>query len=195
MVWESQKQWQQEQEDNLLYVALTRSKSILYIVGKPDWLKDTNKENEKVKTATLETFAETSDGNLAVDSQVLETSATVPATSATQQSVNNLQIENTEKINAAKMMLLIGKLFSYEDKCELLSLLTEEVNQSKRHKVLDCLLQNVNRSDRAIASECQVSAPFVGKVRKNAIATGQIQPEIERVDKRGTKQSSPLSKH
>ena len=195
MVRESQKHWQQEQEDNLLYVALTRSKSTLYIVGKPDWFKDTSEENEKVKTATQETFAETSNGKLAVDSEVLETSVAVPATSTTQQSVNNLHIENAEEINASKMMLLISKLFSYEDKCELLTLLTEEVNSSKRHKVLDCLLQNVNRSDRAIATECQVSAPFVGKVRKNAIATGQIQPEVERVDKRGAKQSSPLSKH
>ena len=36
MTWESQLGWQKEQEDNLLYVALTRSKSALYIVGNPD---------------------------------------------------------------------------------------------------------------------------------------------------------------
>ncbi len=35
MSWRNIKPWQEEQEDNLLYVALTRSKSELYIVGKP----------------------------------------------------------------------------------------------------------------------------------------------------------------
>ena len=40
MVWESQLGWQEEQEDNLLYVALTRSKSALYIVGKPETFLD-----------------------------------------------------------------------------------------------------------------------------------------------------------
>lgn len=37
MIWDRQLKWQKEQEDNLLYVALTRSKSALYIVGNPDW--------------------------------------------------------------------------------------------------------------------------------------------------------------
>ena len=194
MVWESQKQWQQEQEDNLLYVALTRSKSILYIVGKPSWFKSDRQENEKAETATQETFAETSNENSAIDSEVLETFVTESAISATNNSVNSLHFGNTSELDVSKMMLLISRLFNYEDKCELLALLTEEVNQSKRNKVLNCLIQNVNRSDRAIASECQVSAPFVGKIRKNAIASGQIQPEVERVDKRGGKQNSILSK-
>lgn len=33
MVWDRQLKWQKKQEDNLLYVALTRSKLALYIVG------------------------------------------------------------------------------------------------------------------------------------------------------------------
>ncbi len=38
MTWRNQLEWQKEQEDNLLYVALTRSKSELFVVGEPDWL-------------------------------------------------------------------------------------------------------------------------------------------------------------
>lgn len=39
MRWRNQLDWQLEQEENLLYVALTRSKSELFIVGDPEWLK------------------------------------------------------------------------------------------------------------------------------------------------------------
>ena len=39
MVWRNQEGWQWEQEYNLLYVALTRSKSELYVVGKANWLQ------------------------------------------------------------------------------------------------------------------------------------------------------------
>lgn len=188
MVWESQKQWQQEQEDNLLYVALTRSKSTLYIVGKCSWFKDNSQDDEpdkNAKTETLETFASTDNGSSAIHSEVLETSVSELTTSATDTSVNSLHPDDNYELDASKMMLLISKLFNYEDKCELLTLLTDEVNQEKRNKVINCLLTDVNRSDRAIASECQVSAPFVSKVRKKAIATGQIQPEVKRVDLRG----------
>ncbi|MHC5732219.1 MAG: 3'-5' exonuclease, partial [Nostoc sp.] len=41
MTWKNQQQWQLEQEKNLLYVALTRSKSELFIVGYPDWYSST----------------------------------------------------------------------------------------------------------------------------------------------------------
>jgi DNA helicase II / ATP-dependent DNA helicase PcrA len=39
MVWRNQEGWQLEQEHNLLYVALTRSKSELYVVGNASWLQ------------------------------------------------------------------------------------------------------------------------------------------------------------
>ncbi len=39
MEWKDQKTWQYEQEENLLYVALTRSKSQLFIVGECEWYK------------------------------------------------------------------------------------------------------------------------------------------------------------
>jgi ATP-dependent exoDNAse (exonuclease V) beta subunit len=46
MVWRNQQGWQLEQEHNLLYVALTRSKSLLYVVGNPSWLKSPEPEPE-----------------------------------------------------------------------------------------------------------------------------------------------------
>jgi len=39
LVWKGQLPWQLEQEHNLLYVALTRSKQALFIVGDPEWLR------------------------------------------------------------------------------------------------------------------------------------------------------------
>jgi ATP-dependent exoDNAse (exonuclease V) beta subunit len=39
MVWRNQEGWQLEQEYNLLYVALTRSKSELYVVGNASWFQ------------------------------------------------------------------------------------------------------------------------------------------------------------
>lgn len=42
MRWKNQLAWQLTQEENLLYVALTRSKSELFIVGHPSWYSATN---------------------------------------------------------------------------------------------------------------------------------------------------------
>lgn len=52
MTWRDIKPWQKEQEDNLLYVALTRSKSELYIVGKPHWLPDKNEKATSDRAAS-----------------------------------------------------------------------------------------------------------------------------------------------
>ena len=87
-------------------------------------------------------------------------------------------------------MLLITKLFSYEDQCELLTQLTDVVTQEKWDRVFNCLLKDANRSDRAVATECKVSAPFVGKVRKQMIEMEEIEPEKSRVDRRGRKHKS-----
>jgi hypothetical protein len=241
MVWERQLGWQKEQEDNLLYVALTRSKSTLYIVGKPDWFKKDNEQDEDEDEETSATFGETSNGNTDKDSEALATStAELEISRATQASevnsedapsategsiqapevnsddsllstVKNLQLvdhksaecaarqalelnssEPISSIDVSGVMLLIKKLFSYEEKCELLTLLTDEVTQEKWDRVFNCLSKDSNRSDRAVATECQVSAPFVGKVRKNMIEIGEIKPEAKRVDKRGRKHKSPV---
>jgi ATP-dependent exoDNAse (exonuclease V) beta subunit len=38
--WKHQQDWQREQEHNLLYVALTRAKQNLFIVGNADWCRN-----------------------------------------------------------------------------------------------------------------------------------------------------------
>lgn len=179
MVLERQLGWQKEQEDNLLYVALTRSKSTLYIVGQPDWFKDDKERDEdELATSTAELKTSATEGSISAP----ETNSDDSSLST----VNCLQlVDNKSSIDVSGVMLLITKLFSYEDKCELLALLSNEVTQEKWDRVFKCLLKDANRSDRAIATECQVSAPFVGKVRKNMIEQGEIKPEATRVDKRG----------
>lgn len=193
MVWERQLQWQKEQEDNLLYVALTRSKSTLYIVGQPDWFKD-DKKNE---LATSETPTETSDENTDEDldesATSTETSIAPRETSTPLSTVNCLHsFENKDSINVSDVMLLITEFFSYEDKCELLTQLTDEVTQDKWDRVFECLSKDANRSDRALATECKVSAPFVGKVRKTMIEMGEIEQVRSRIDRRGVKRKSPM---
>lgn len=60
MTWRDQKEWQRIQEDNILYVALTRSKSDLFILGKPDWLK-LEEEKKKDNCEPLAAEKETSE--------------------------------------------------------------------------------------------------------------------------------------
>ena len=96
-------------------------------------------------------------------------------------------------INVSNMVLLITKLFSYEEKCELLTRLTDEVTKQKWDRVMNCLLFDANRSDRAVATKCQVSAPFVGKVRKTMIEMGEIEQSRSRIDRRGIKRKSPIT--
>ena len=167
MTWESQLSWQQEQEDNLLYVALTRSKSALYIVGKPDWFKV--KEEDK-DTATSETSTETSVAKL-------ETQEPLPT-------VNGLQLKSN--IDADYVMTLISEL-DFSDKCKLFALFNDELTQEKWSVVTEALKDDAARSDRAIASTCNTSTPFVSKVRKNLLESNEIEAEITRVDKRGRK--------
>ena len=53
--WRNQQDWQLQQEENLLYVALTRSKSELFICGKCDWYKAPNsKASEKLEEEKIE---------------------------------------------------------------------------------------------------------------------------------------------
>ncbi|MDF5732419.1 MAG: 3'-5' exonuclease [Rhizonema sp. PD38] len=47
MYWKKQQPWQLEQEQNLLYVALTRSKSELFIVGNPEWYSQRTSTGKK----------------------------------------------------------------------------------------------------------------------------------------------------
>ena len=53
MVWRNQQDWQLEQENNLLYVALTRSKSELYVVGNASWLNPKPEPEAEAKKETV----------------------------------------------------------------------------------------------------------------------------------------------
>ncbi|MEG5087949.1 MULTISPECIES: UvrD-helicase domain-containing protein [unclassified Microcoleus] len=53
MVWRNQQGWQLEQENNLLYVALTRSKSELYVVGNASWLNPKLEPEPETKEETV----------------------------------------------------------------------------------------------------------------------------------------------
>ena len=50
LYWENQKSWQLEQEHNLLYVALSRSTSELYLIGDACWFID-SKKNSVIETS------------------------------------------------------------------------------------------------------------------------------------------------
>lgn len=60
MTWRNQRDWQLEQEQNLLYVALTRSKSELFIVGECDWYKPLTTDKQ-ISTSTVVTEPENDD--------------------------------------------------------------------------------------------------------------------------------------
>lgn len=53
MTWRNQRDWQLEQEQNLLYVALTRSKSELFIVGECDWYKPPTADSSANSTESI----------------------------------------------------------------------------------------------------------------------------------------------
>jgi DNA-binding transcriptional ArsR family regulator len=130
MVWRDQQDWQLEQEHNLLYVALTRSKSELYVVGKASWLQ-----------AEVEPKPE-------------------PETK--EETVNPLQQPNNKE-----------KLKNW----------LEGLHEKVRATLLSPEWQN--KSDRAIADFCGVSAPTVSKHRKRLQEEGLL-PEIQdRTDKSG----------
>lgn len=60
-------------------------------------------------------------------------------------------------------------------------------NASKRNQVelLLCAPEWQIRSDRAIAEHCDVSAPFVGKIRSELAQKGTVNLSSERVDRKG----------
>ena len=44
--WKNQQDWQREQEHNILYVALTRAKQNLFIVGNASWCRNLEEVKE-----------------------------------------------------------------------------------------------------------------------------------------------------
>lgn len=52
LVWDNQKEWQKQQEDNLLYVALSRSTDTLFLIGKSSWFDTENNEEYSLKNSS-----------------------------------------------------------------------------------------------------------------------------------------------
>lgn len=182
MRWERQKRWQKEQEDNILYVALTRSKSALYIVGNPPWFGEDDSEDNDTKQnsrsflpqSTLEADAELFDLPCAYPVQ--------PSSSIPLESEVELGSSKTEEQLLSGIDLIVEQIeqLSYEQRVELLTILELKINLEKRQRVTQLMLSQPSLSDRAIARQCQVSAPTVGAVRKNLVAEGKILPRQPR---------------
>lgn len=172
MSWGGQLKWQKEQEDNLLYVALTRSKSELYIVGYPDWLKS---EQPSPADEVKDVESALSPSNEATARSVAPESIAI-----------NLPESETSSVNSLQGLETAIASLTFEQRCQLLNSLTETVTQEKWDRTFKLLSFDANRSDRAIASLAGVSAPFVGKVRATAIEQGD-RKEDYRIDKRGRK--------
>lgn len=175
MVWEKQLQWQKEQEDNLLYVALTRSKSELYIIGEPEWFSasDEEKKPQKPKESQKQ------------ENYLPETKTTEKEPLANDNlSVKDLHIEKLEIIKS-----MIKEDLDFETKCKLFKFLEKEVNEEKRERAIAALKEDPSRSDRLIAEICGVSTPFISKIRKSLLENSEIEAVETRLDKRGRKQT------
>jgi DNA helicase II / ATP-dependent DNA helicase PcrA len=54
LYWDNQKAWQLEQENNLLYVALSRSTCNLYLIGDAPWFTNHSSEDSQVKESSFD---------------------------------------------------------------------------------------------------------------------------------------------
>ncbi|MGK7893948.1 MAG: UvrD-helicase domain-containing protein [Xenococcus sp. (in: cyanobacteria)] len=177
MHWEKQLQWQKDQENNLLYVALTRSKSELYILGEPEWFK----EKEEKPSDSKETVNKQ-------DSLKEKEEATAEKKLLPSGNVGTNDLHNNK---VPEILLLIQDSLDFKSKCELFTLLEKEVNEEKRQQAVKALKEDPGRSDRLIASLCGVSTPFISKIRKNLLESKEIEAVRTRLDKRGRKQTFP----
>lgn len=184
MTWKNQLAWQSEQENNLLYVALTRSKSDLFIVGTPEWL-DLDKP-ETSDTPEKHSVESNHPPESPLNQTIYESDEDEPEDDS-QETENGLQLTDFETIKQALEQL------KFDDKCKLLTFLEELVTQEKWDRVIEALEEDASRSDRAIATVTHTSAPFVAKLRKLLIEQDIIDPEDTRIDRRGRRHKPPTS--
>lgn len=198
MTWRNQMEWQKEQEDNLLYVALTRSKSELFVVGKPDWLPQ-----EKALEESNSDVAKP----LALDVKPVCNELEIPEHSSDVEDYSdgmpqlppkdNDELTDAQNLDAREQEELATILGSEEvaqtpnpqSVNSLQSLPTPKTNAQKREQVIQVLMDKdwQGKSDRLVASYCHVSAPFVGKLRLELERNGTVNISSERVDSKGRK--------
>ncbi|WP_339376744.1 UvrD-helicase domain-containing protein [Chlorogloea sp. CCALA 695] len=232
MSWRNQMEWQKEQEDNLLYVGLTRSKSELFIVGKPDWLPQ-EKTGEDSKSDTVEALPEgviadppDLKPNLKIELETLEYEEDVenysdwmpelsledddelteieiyapvapyvleqPRGQVSRQNLDPLEQEDKQGYLEIEEVTFVGKAVPSLNPLSVNGLQTPlipKTNAQKRERVIQVLMDKdwQGKSDRAIASYCNVSPPFVGKLRAELERIGTVNISSERIDSKGRK--------
>lgn len=232
MTWRNQMEWQKEQEDNLLYVALTRSKSELFVVGQPDWLPQ-EKTGEDSKSDTAEALPEgviacppDLKPNLKIELETLEYEEDVenysdwmpelaleddeelteieiyapvapyvveqPKGQVSRQNLDPLEQEDKQGYLEIEEVAFVGESVPSLNPLSVNGLQTPstpKTNAQKRERVIQVLMDKdwQSKSDRAIASYCHVSAPFVGKLRAELERNGTVNISSERVDSKGRK--------
>ncbi|MCD8489505.1 MAG: UvrD-helicase domain-containing protein [Desertifilum sp.] len=179
MVWRNQQEWQLEQENNLLYVALTRTKAELFVVGNPGWL--TVKANSEV----LEEEASADQAQPLAQPEIIE----IPIEPIEQPKIIEIPVEPIEQPEQFPAHLkAIAELMEQEETVNP-TVTGDSPKYSERLvggiPVRRELLANPHRSDRAIAALCGVSAPTIGKWRKRLLQQGLIESNGKRIDKNG----------
>lgn len=222
MTWRNQLEWQKEQEDNLLYVALTRSKSELFVVGSPDWLPtDDNKkargqgeQGSMVAPSKQQADAMATESGsqplfslpleLLDDEEVEDYSDWMPEPEPEDLDEPEyldepIEAENYPEMDRAdeeKLLPETVELFEHQTTVNVSSQVViekpvkqERTNAQKREQVSAVLLDPgwQGYSDRAIAEQCSVSAPFVGRIRAELEELGFLKAASIRVDSKGRK--------
>lgn len=186
MRWRNQLDWQKEQEDNLLYVALTRSKSELFIVGNPDWLNLAQNQPETSDTPEKQSEELSPLPESPLDQTIYEPDEDY-SEDVFEENENGLQLSSLTNIEKVLVRL------NLKDKCKLLTFLEDLVNQEKWDLATKALEDDASRSDRAIAALTHTSAPFVAKIRRTMNSQGILEPEDTRIDQRGRRHKPPSS--
>lgn len=214
---------EREQEDHLLYVALTRTladgadgSGILYLVcreasseddgdkakahehrGKvnyPEWLpkkyrhlwkwdKSDQPAPDDDRTIEVEAYAlenqpELEPETVNVSSKEVAEQPEAIAPTYEPETINALQLETSETPQKQWLNTFANQHHSIT-----------RTNADKRNQV-ELLLHDLEwqiLSDRAIADHCNVSAPFVGKIRAELAEAGTVNVNSERVDRKGRK--------
>jgi hypothetical protein len=222
MTWRNQLEWQKEQEDNLLYVALTRSKSELFVVGNPDWLPTdddkeargqgehfsrgaTSKQQVEAIASALGSQLEFSlPLELLEDEEVEDYSDWMPEPEPEDLDKPEYLDEPSwsetypemDRADKEKLLPETADRIQHQNTVNVSSqaviekpVIQERTNAQKREQVRVMLLDQKwqEYSDRAIAKECNVSAPFVGKLRAELERNGTVNISSERVDSKGRK--------